>query len=528
MRKAKIFALINMVLLVITFLSFNDFTVEAEDDGHWWIEWHDQEYYYAGTLDLNLSTTVSIYAGGHYWADAALIVSITEYHTYTALYDDVVFKVYLYWDSFADEGYTPVPADYVDFYVDKDSNGSNLYDQSISLEVSATPPGFSQGNLLSQHIYTISSVEDRTYWAFKAAAFAVGLFFEPVDIAMDLIELAQAWLPDGGRDFQDAGWYDMHAEVWWHRPLEYDVSDLNPLRQYCFNSIRWFQQESVNPSDYYGIDISARLALPAYNPFGDYIYLPPISLRLYHSYPNSPPNIPSAPAGHSSGYRGVSYSYTTCTTDPNGDQVQYDFYWDDGTHTTTIWRDSGVLSGAYHTWSAAGVYNIRVRAQDRRGAWSDYSPNFTVTIRNPPGGGGGCPTLFIWNGSAYNDFGVIDIHNPENYDLIEEVPLSPRIVYINNYQAKIRLREGWEGLNYSHSEIDQVKLYAVINGTRYLCPLICASHSQTGNVLLPLLFSDNWKTDAYLLETINLRFLVPYQNVDQYIFHIEGRNPYKR
>ncbi|MBX5327658.1 MAG: hypothetical protein ACQXXH_01470 [Candidatus Bathyarchaeia archaeon] len=134
--------------------------------------------------------------------------------------------------------------------------------------------------------------------------------------------------------------------------------------------------------------------------------------------------------------------------------------------------------------------------------------------------GGGCPTLYIWNGATYNNFGVINIHNPENYDLIKEVYVLADNVGINNYQAKFRLREGVKGLNYSHSEIDQVKLYAIINGSRYLCPLICANHSTLGNVWLKLLLSDDWKVDTYLLETIDLKFYIAYQNVTDFIFVI--------
>jgi len=79
--------------------------------------------------------------------------------------------------------------------------------------------------------------------------------------------------------------------------------------------------------------------------------------------------------------------------------------------------------------------------------------------------------------------------NFEGCDLIEEVPLPTKSVDISSYKAKIRLREGWEGLNYSHSAVDQVKLHAIVNDNPYLCPLIGASHNELGNVLLKLLFS---------------------------------------
>jgi len=48
----------------------------------------------------------------------------------------------------------------------------------------------------------------------------------------------------------------------------------------------------------------------------------------------------------------------------------------------------------------------------------------TFYIGIPPTSGGGgnipCPTLFVWNGENYVDYGVIDIHNPNGEDVIRE------------------------------------------------------------------------------------------------------------
>ena len=157
--------------------------------------------------------------------------------------------------------------------------------------------------------------------------------------------------------------------------------------------------------------------------------------------------------------------------------------------------------------------------------------NYDVEVGAPGsggGGGGGCPTLFVWNGSDYNDFGVIDIH--ANEDVAREVSVPSESVGINNYKAQFRLREGWEGLTYSHSEIDQVKLYALDSeGSRHVCPLIEATHSELGNVLPQLLLSDDWKCNIYLLETIDLKFVVPCQTylIQDFVFMIEGCNMLK-
>lgn len=147
------------------------------------------------------------------------------------------------------------------------------------------------------------------------------------------------------------------------------------------------------------------------------------------------------------------------------------------------------------------------------------------------GGEGRCPTLFSWSGTDYTYYGVIPLHNASGYDVIKEVPVNASDVCVNNYQAQFRLREGWLGLNSSESVIDQVRLYAVdAYGHRLFCPLANATHSRLGNVLLQLLFSDDWRAQMTLLETVDLRFVVPYPSflVKGYVFVIEGCNQFKQ
>jgi hypothetical protein len=144
------------------------------------------------------------------------------------------------------------------------------------------------------------------------------------------------------------------------------------------------------------------------------------------------------------------------------------------------------------------------------------------------GGGGGCPTLFTWNGSAYVDYGVINIHNPSGEDIIRTVPIKTTDLAINKRTASIHLREGWPGLNFSESVIDQVQLYAIDNsGKQILCPLVSAQHSRLGNVLPQLLYSDDTRVQSFLLETIDAQFLIPNRNIRGFVFVIEGCNMYK-
>ena len=107
-----------------------------------------------------------------------------------------------------------------------------------------------------------------------------------------------------------------------------------------------------------------------------------VSTKVTVQVANDPPETPSTPSDHTVGYVGATYDYSTSTTDPEGKQVRYEFDWGDGsTPTTTGWKDSGVTATASHSWSSAGTYQVKVRAQDEYYEYSDWS-YLTVTIRN--------------------------------------------------------------------------------------------------------------------------------------------------
>jgi hypothetical protein len=232
-------------------------------------------------------------------------------------------------------------------------------------------------------------------------------------------------------------------------------------------------------------------------------------------------------AGYLDGYDDIydCYNFTITSSDiSNGKEICIGLYSPQAAQYSVALYDP---NGNMKAQSPYG-FHYHLQATDVNGTWalkiSDNSGfdqyNFDLQLRTYAPGG--CPKLFVWDGTTYSDFGVIDIHNPAGEDVIKEVSIPTESVGISNYQACLRLIEGWEGLHYSHSEIDQVKLYAVIDGNRFLCPLIYAHHNASGNVLLQLWFSDDWKVDAYLLETIDFKFLVPYQNIQGYVFVIEG------
>lgn len=95
----------------------------------------------------------------------------------------------------------------------------------------------------------------------------------------------------------------------------------------------------------------------------------------------SPPEKPARPSGIATGKPREEYTYTTSTTDSNGDKVYYKWDWGDG--TTSDWLgpyDSGERVNSTHKWSMQGNYNIRVKARDVTGAESEWSEPLPVSI----------------------------------------------------------------------------------------------------------------------------------------------------
>ncbi len=100
---------------------------------------------------------------------------------------------------------------------------------------------------------------------------------------------------------------------------------------------------------------------------------------------NRPPEKPEQPYGPTEGVVGFEYSFSTNTTDPDGEQVCYLWEWDDGTPGEwTDPYDSGVTVLAYHSWAEVGNYEIKVRAKDIHNAKSDWSDPKMIHIVDSP------------------------------------------------------------------------------------------------------------------------------------------------
>ena len=103
-------------------------------------------------------------------------------------------------------------------------------------------------------------------------------------------------------------------------------------------------------------------------------------------HPSDPPTKPAIPAGRTKGIWNVEYTYTSSSTDPNGDQIYYLFDWDDGTSDWVGPYTSGQTATATHIWTELGTFEVRVKAKDVWGAGGPWSDPLVVIITDntPP------------------------------------------------------------------------------------------------------------------------------------------------
>jgi len=100
---------------------------------------------------------------------------------------------------------------------------------------------------------------------------------------------------------------------------------------------------------------------------------------------SKPPEIPQRPEGLTEGLTGAEYTFSTTTTDPEGEHVYY--LWDWGDETSSGWLgpfDSGEVAEASHSWTEAENYEIRVKAKDIYNHESDWSDSLKIFIVDVP------------------------------------------------------------------------------------------------------------------------------------------------
>jgi hypothetical protein len=103
---------------------------------------------------------------------------------------------------------------------------------------------------------------------------------------------------------------------------------------------------------------------------------------------HSPPATPSSPSGPTTGYAYSNIEFHSSTTDPEGDDVLYEFSWGDNTTTITGPCPSGENATASHQWKWPVQYEVEVRAKDVYGAWSDWSNATSISLSQDDAGTG--------------------------------------------------------------------------------------------------------------------------------------------
>ena len=111
-----------------------------------------------------------------------------------------------------------------------------------------------------------------------------------------------------------------------------------------------------------------------YNPDTGYPFVDH-SFRIWGETTNQHPSAPATPTGPSSGNPNVHYTFvTTGSTDPEGQEIEYKWDFDDGSAT------SWYLPTYIHSFDAAGTYDVKVKARDELGAESGWSSSITIVI----------------------------------------------------------------------------------------------------------------------------------------------------
>lgn len=96
---------------------------------------------------------------------------------------------------------------------------------------------------------------------------------------------------------------------------------------------------------------------------------------------STPPEKPDRPDGKTNGGINNDYTYTTSTTDFDGDKIYYLFDWGDETFSGWIGPyNSGQTANASHTWTEQGNYQIKVKAKDEHGVQSDWSEPLGIAM----------------------------------------------------------------------------------------------------------------------------------------------------
>ena len=103
-------------------------------------------------------------------------------------------------------------------------------------------------------------------------------------------------------------------------------------------------------------------------------------------YENERPNKPEKPDGKTNGKPKTEFTYSSKSTDADGECLYYIWDWSDGNYSYWLGPyDSGKTTEATYIWERKGEYSVRVKVKDIYGGESYWSDSLTVTMpKNKP------------------------------------------------------------------------------------------------------------------------------------------------
>jgi hypothetical protein len=148
---------------------------------------------------------------------------------------------------------------------------------------------------------------------------------------------------------------------------------------YAFDGITYKQEwqfENIGVNGLSAVDIDNDEKIEVVGGTSGYLYILETT-----GEPNNAPSKPDRPSGPTEGKVGKIYTYSTSSSDPDGDKIFYKWNWDDGTFSGWIGPyNSGDDMCANHTWKKGGSYQIQVKAKDTHGTESRWSDPLIVTM----------------------------------------------------------------------------------------------------------------------------------------------------
>ena len=240
--------------------------------------------------------------------------------------------------------------------------------------------------------WSISLVDDDSQ-IFGSTALALDPFDRPhicyYDVAGEEFSLKHAFLADNGWTIEIVD--PALRGFWWELGISLCIDSFNRIHvayyywptftlNYAMKYQNHWRRETVDATRFAGAYPSLALDSLGY-PHISYMDGSMIGLK-YAKKQQFAPDCPAAPLGSSFIIKGKPSSYSTQTSDVDGDMVRYGWDWD-GDEVIDEWTDffpSETQVTRSHTWNATGTFEIRVAAEDSNGYSSDWSEPLTVHV----------------------------------------------------------------------------------------------------------------------------------------------------